>query len=54
MRLLRPFGPAALPKIKVLRTVSTSSGVRTIMFYSELRTSGIKFGGIVFVSFNMV
>ena len=49
MRLLSPFGPEALPIIKVLRTDSTSSGVRTIMFNSELRASGIKFGGTAFV-----
>ena len=42
MRLLSPFGPEALPIIKVLRTDSTSSGVRTIVFNSELRSSGIK------------
>ena len=35
MRLLSPFGPEALPIIKVLRTDSTASGVRTIIFNSE-------------------
>ena len=48
MRLLRLFGP------EVLRIDYTSSGVRTILFDSELRASGIKFGETVFVSFNMV
>ena len=40
MRLLSPFGSEALPIIKVLRTDSTSSGVRTIVFNSELRAVG--------------